>query len=261
MKIRLLDRENYETADLLDKMHEDHFYYVEMGLDKCLSYSSAKWLLESPKWFLHKKNNPDPETQALRDGRLVHAAILEPQKYELFNFVDTSTKNTKKWRLAVDQYGKANTFTMKEKYMNDRVVNNFLQNATMTSFLEGSETEVPGLITIDGIPFRGKADILNLERGFVADVKTTSQDLRSFSDVAEMYDYDMQAYLYSRMFDVDDFYFLVVNKITTDVGKFNASGEMIQRGRAKVEYAIELYKKFFIREELDLSQYVIEGEL
>ena len=113
--MKLLDGIDRDYAELIDNMHQDEFYYTFMGLDKCLSYSSLKWLLKSPKWFAHKKRKPDPETQALRDGTLVHAAILEPQKYaEQFNFIDVSTKNTKAWKLAVEKHGKAYTYTMKE---------------------------------------------------------------------------------------------------------------------------------------------------
>ena len=45
------------------------------------------------------------ETQALRDGKLVHTEILEPEKYGQFTFVDTSSKNTTKWKLAKEQNG------------------------------------------------------------------------------------------------------------------------------------------------------------
>jgi hypothetical protein len=261
MEIRLLDGEVREQEYLLSNMADDHFYYVELGTDRCLSYSSAKQLIESPKWFDHKRRKPDPETQALRDGRLVHAAILEPQKYDSFTFVDTSTKNTKKWKLAVDQNGKANTFTMKEKYMNDRVVSAFLQNATMTSFLEGSETEVPAIEMIDGIPFRGKADILNREKGFIADVKTMTGKVQDFAEMVDAYDYDLQAYLYTQLFEVEEFVFLVISKTTTDLLEAKVTDSMLERGKAKLDYAIDVYKRVFINEEIDLSQITHQIEL
>lgn len=262
--MRLLNNKDYNKQELLDNMVNDGFYYNEMGVDKVLSYSSAKWLLKSPKYFEWKRRNPDPETQALRDGRLVHAQILEPELYNTFEFVDVSTKNTKKWKLAVDTYGKANCFTVKEQNINNRITTAFLQNDACTAFLNGSQTEVPGIVEVDNIPFRGKADILGAD--FVADVKTTSDgvseiELKSgdtknqFEYTVEKYDYDMQAYLYTQMFDKPRFVWLVIDKVTTDVGIFEASTEMLERGKAKLDAAVALYKAFFVDELIDLSQY------
>ena len=270
--MKLLDGKDYNKAELLDNMHNDEFYYSFMGLDKCLSYSSIKWLLTSPKWFAHKLKKPSPETQALRDGTLVHAAILEPVKYaEQFHFIDVSSKNTKTWKLAVEKYGKANTYTMKEKYMNDRIAAAFLQNDACTTFLKGSETEVPAVFEYEGLPIRGKADIYKPGE-YIADVKTTNdgvewitlkngEEKNQFSFTIEKYDYDLQAYLYTLMFDVPDFYWLVVNKTTTDIGVFKASEQTLDNGRLKLEAAVALYKAFFVDELIDLSQYHKTGTL
>lgn len=270
--MKLLDGKDYNKTELLDNMHNDEFYYSFMGLDKCLSYSSIKWLLTSPKWFAHKLKKPSPETQALRDGTLVHAAILEPEKYaEQFQFIDVSSKNTKIWKLAVEKYGKTNTFTMKEKYMNDRVAAAFLQNDACTKFLQGAEVEVPELIQMNGLPIRGKADIYKTGE-YVADVKTTGDGVEwitlkngeqknQFAFTIEKYDYDLQAYLYTEMFQVPDFYWLVVDKITTDIGVFKASEATLESGKNKLEAALALYEAFFIDELIDLSQYHKTGTL
>ena len=269
--MKLLDNTTADKQELLTKMLDDGFYYTVMGLDKCLSYSSIKWLLKSPKWFDYKRRKPDPETQALRDGRLVHAEILEPQKYETFNFVDVSSKNTKKWKLAVEESGKANTFTLKEKYMNSRVSTAFLQNDRAVSFLSGAETEVPALELIHNIPVRGKADIYKAGE-FVADVKTTNDGVKSvdlkgggvtnqFKFTISKYDYDLQAYLYTQLFNVPDFWWLVVDKTTTDIGIFKASAETLESGRLKLQAAMQIYEAFFIDELIDLSQYYKEDEL
>lgn len=263
--MKLLDHKEYDHAELIEKMYEDAFYYGVMGVDKCLSYSTVKQVIKSPKWFDHKRRKPDPESQALRDGNLVHTQILEPEKYDKFHFCDTSTKSTKKWKLDVEKYGKAYTFTMKEKYMNNRTSSAFLQNDACTKFMKGAEVEVPAIQLIEGIPFRGKADILKVGE-YVADVKTTADGVgevflkdgtvsNQFAFTIKKYDYDIQAYLYTQLYDVPDFYWLVVDKITTDIGVFKASEETLQRGKDKLEIGIGLYKAFFIDELIDLSQY------
>jgi hypothetical protein len=269
--MRLLNGESVNHSETVERMYNDQFYYVTMGLDKCLSYSSLKWLLKSPKWFEYKRRNPDPETQALRDGRLVHAAILEPLKYNSFEFVDVSSKNTKKWKDAVVKHGKANTYTLKEKYMNSRITSAFLQNDRCVSFLQKAEVEVPALVDFNGIPIRGKADIYKAG-AYVADVKTTSDGVKDrelrdgsfkndFAWTVEKYDYDLQAALYCQLFNVPDFYWLVIDKTTTDIGIFKASEKTLEQGMLKLEAALQLYEAFFIDELIDLSQYYKEGEI
>jgi len=263
--IKLLDHTTVERELYINSMYDDTFYYEHLGMDKVLSYSSLKYLLKSPKWFAHKlKKQDDKETQALRDGKLIHTQILEPNKYDQFTFVDTSSKNTTKWKLAKEQNGASNTYTKKEQYMCNRISSAFLQNAKCVSFMKGAENEIPMLKEVLGIPVRAKADILK-EGEYVADVKTTIDDLKdvvvdgkmsnSFADTIDAYDYDLQAYLYTQMFNVPDFYWLVINKFTTDIGVFKASAKTLQRGKDKLEAAVALYNAFFVDELVDLSQY------
>lgn len=271
MQITLLDGEIVDKAETLSKMHSDDFYYGELDTTKALSYSTMKHLLKSPKWFEYKRRNPDPETQALRDGLLVHTEILEPEKYQLFQFIDVSSKNTNKWKDAKAKYGARFTYTLKEKYMNNRIATAFLQNDACTSFLQGAEVEVPALEMFNQIPVRGKADIYK-EGAYVADIKTTGDGLKDvdlkngdvvnqFSFTVSKYDYDLQAYLYTQLFNVPDFYWLVVDKSTTDIGIFKASEKTLEMGKVKLEAALMTYEAFFIDELIDLSQYHKEGEI
>ena len=269
--ITLLDGTIENKEKLISNMHDDTFYYNEMGLDKCLSYSTMKHLLKSPKWFEYKRRKPDPETQALRDGLLVHTQILEPEKYQMFQFVDTSSKATTKWKDAVNKYGKRYTYTMKEKYMNTRVATAFLQNDACVQFLQGAEVEVPALEEFNGIAVRGKADIYKPGQ-YVADVKTTSdgvQDIElkngqmknQFAFAVEKYSYDLQAALYTQLYNVPDFYWLVIDKATTDIGIFKASEKTLEQGNIKLQAALQLYEAFFIDELIDLSQFYKEGTI
>jgi hypothetical protein len=271
MQVNLLNHESVNLKETLDNMHSDEFYYNHLNLDKALSYSSVKWLLKSPKWFAHMKKKGMTESQALRDGKLVHTQILEPRKYDQFTFVDTSSKNTTKWKLAKEQNGADLTYTLKEKYMCNRISTAWLQNDSCVRFLQDSETEVPALVEINGLAIRGKADIYRAGE-FVADVKTTNDGLQDFEQkdgslknqfswTISKYDYDLQAYLYTVLFNVPDFYWLVIDKTTTDIGIFKASDETLESGRLKLEASLALYNAFFVDELIDLSQYHKEGVL
>ena len=264
--VKLLDNIDYQKDKLLKDMIEDDFYYNNMNVKKVLSYSSAKWLLKSPKYFLEQFDKPMKETQALRDGKLIHTYLLEPLKYKNLTFIDTSSKATKVWKEAVAKFGAENTYTTKEKYINRRVTKSFIANNICRSYINESETEVPGIITVDNIPFRGKADLLGED--YVADVKTTNDGVaelnlgngttkNQFEYAVSKYDYDMQAYLYTIMFNKPRFIWLVIDKVTLDVGVFEASKELLERGKAKLDQAIELYGTFFVDKLIDLDQYHI----
>ena len=154
--------------------------------------------------------------------------------------------------------------------MNNRIATAFLQNDACVSYLKGAETEVPALELIDGLPIRAKADILGYD--FVADVKTTNDGVKDvntssgevinqFAYTVKKYDYDLQAYLYTQLYNKDRFVWLVIDKTTTDIGIFEASEETLESGKLKLEACIQLYKAFFIDELIDLSQYHKQGTI
>ena len=132
-----------------------------------------------------------------------------------------------------------------------------LRNDQAVSLLHKSEFEIPAIGLLEGLPFRGKADIIQGDT--IIDLKTTA-DLSTFKYSADKYGYDLQAYMYLRLFNKDKFKFLVVDKASTDIGIYNVSDEFIERGEEKFFRAVENYKYFFEYEN-DLDQYVMTGIL
>jgi len=265
MKIKLLDGKMYDKKLLLDNMYEDEFYYGELN-KLALSSSSLKLLLESPKKYYYvTKYGNNLDTQGIRDGRLLHTLVLEPDKFDQFHFVDVQSKNTKKYKEAKAEYGMV--YTMKEKSDAERLADALLRNDIAIDLLGNTEFEVPAINNIFGYPFRGKADILS-DVG-VCDIKTTT-DIRAFKYSALRYGYDVQAYLYCELFNKKyfDFKFLVLDKGSLDIGVFECSEEFYLKGEEKVKFAIERYKEYFagkdwttteIAEQLD--NYVIKDIL
>ena len=85
--------------------------------------------------------------------------------------------------------------------------------------------------------------------------------MKGFEYSIKKYDYDLQAYLYTILFNVPNFKFLVIDKGTLDIGVFNVLPETLERGRAKLESGLELYKAFFIDKIVDLHQYTINKDV
>ena len=192
--IQLLDGNEYDKNKLLKKMVDDNFYYGDLS-KLVLSSSSLKLLLDSPKKYRNVTQYGSPETQPLRDGKLVHLSILEPDKFQEQIYVNVTSKNTKAYKEAKAKYGEV--YTRSEKENAERIADAFLRNELALQHISDCAFEVPALDIIDGFPFRGKADVLS-DRGIV-DIKTTTGGVKNFFDSAKKYSYDVQCYLYCNL--------------------------------------------------------------
>lgn len=260
-KIKLLDGKYYDKVELLERMEDDSFYYGELN-KLALSSSSLKQLLSSPKTYKFSLEYGSGESQALRDGWLFHTAILEPEVFAAQTFIDVQSKNTKKFKEAKAENPRV--FTAKERCDADRLVDAFYRNEHAKELITKAEFEIPAIDNVSAgdftMPFRGKADVLATNR--IVDLKTSSSNLKDFHYSANKYGYDVQCYLYCNLFGKThkEFYFLVLDKGSLDIGIFNCSEEFYYRGEQKVEKALDLYNKFFI-EGADLDNYCLTGEL
>lgn len=253
--ITTFDNKQWKYIDIIERMYDDEFYYGYLG-SNALSSSSAKKLLQSPKAYL-KSLNMNQDAQPLRDGRLVHLSVLEPHKVKDLTIVDGS-KATKAFKQAVLDLGSANVYTRSEFNNANKISDAVLKCSEVTSLLQGAEFEVPQAKMIDGLPFRGKADIL--KDNVIIDLKTTS-DITKFRWSAKHFSYDLQAALYLKMFEADEFIFVVVDKDSKDIMICDCSDEFINNGLVKLDRAIEQYKYFFQDEIPNLDNYVIHETL
>lgn len=255
-QIKLLDGKYYDKTELLSKMLDDDFYYGFMN-KFAFSSSSIKLLLESPKTYYNVMKYGSPKSQALRDGWLFHTCILEPEVFESQIFVDVQSKNTNKYKLAKEQHGEV--FTIKEKDDAQRLADAFYRNEPAMQMIKGCKTEYPGVALVQGQPFRAKADVL--AKDYVCDLKTTS-NIKGFEHSAYNFHYDVQAYLYTEIFNTTNFRFIVMDKGSRDIGISKpVSKEFIQSGRDKVAYALNVYAQHFEQDEPELDDYYIEINL
>lgn len=251
MKVKLLDNKMYDKRLLLDNMYEDSFYYGELS-KLALSSSAIKMLLSSPKKYYYvTKYGENLNSQGIRDGRLLHTLVLEPDKFEEFHFVDVASKNTKAYKEAKLQHG--TVYTRTEKEQAEKLADMLLRNDQAVQLLANSKFEVPSIDYVNGLPFRGKADILS--ENLICDLKTTS-DLAGFKYAAVKYGYDVQMYLYCQLFEKQyyDFKFLVIDKGSCDIGIFDCSEEFYLQGKGKVEFAIQQYNEYFAGKDWETTE-------
>jgi len=253
--ITTFDNKQWTKEEILSNMYDDSFYYGYLG-QNALSSSSIKTLISSPKTYYFTTKYGSGETQALRDGKLFHTMILEPEKLDDIIFVDAATKASKEYKLAKET-GKE-VYTKSEKKSAERLCDALLRNEAVKEYLTTAEYEVPQIAMIDGIPVRAKADIL--KGNTIIDLKTTT-GIKDFRYSADKYSYDLQAWLYREMFGVDNFVFVVIDKGSLDIAIFECSDEFYAKGKEKFEQGISNFKYFFQTEGVDLDQYVLRGVL
>jgi len=235
---------------IIEKLKQDEHYYGDYG-KQFLSNSDISILLKNPK-LLHKEKQ---RTTAMVVGGYFHTAILEPDKLKRFKIIESSTRNTKKYKEMSDgeicllQHEVDKIELMTEVMMDNNICRGLIKG----------DLEVPAVTEIFGNKWKGKADIVNHEEKLVIDLKTTS-DIDRFRWSASKFNYDSQAYIYSNLFGYE-MLFIVMDKETHQIGLFDCSPDFYKSGEEKVRKATDAYDLFFNTEDFDSKQYLITKTL
>ena len=242
-----------DNKEILEKLRDDESYYGDFG-KQFLSNSDISALLNNPLDF----KKPSPPNPAFVVGGYFHTCILEPDKLEKYKIVKSSTRNTKAYRdVAGEDICLLQHEVDKIELMREKVLENDLFKDMI---LEGAvEYEKPGLVELEGMQWKGKADIVNHSQQIIVDLKTTS-NIQNFASSAYKFNYDSQAYIYSQMFGFE-LVFVVIDKKTNQLGLFDCSEKFLQSGQNKVALAVQAYNEFFVNGDGDFSQYYISKTL
>jgi hypothetical protein len=238
--------------EVLEKLKIDEHYYGDFG-KQYLSNSDISALLNNPLAL----GQQSPPSAAFLVGGYFHTAILEPNKLDKYKIVKSSTRNTKAYKevaggeLCLLQHEVDSIELMREKIMS---------NDVCKSLITGNvEYEQPGIIELEGQMWKGKADIVNHDEKLIIDLKTTA-DITKFKYSASKYNYDSQAYIYSKLFGYE-MLFIVIDKSTHQIGIFDCSPGFYERGQDKVKRAVEAYELFYKSEDFDPKQYFLTKTL
>ena len=241
---------------IIEKLKQDEHYYGDYG-KQFLSNSDINVLLKNPK-LLHEEKQ---RTTAMVVGGYFHTAILEPDKLKRFKIIDSSTRNTKKYKEMSDgeicllQHEVDKIELMTEAIMDNKICGSLI----MGTDGKLNDFEVPGVTEIFGNKWKGKADIINHNEQLVIDLKTTS-DIDRFRWSASKFNYDSQAYIYSNLFGYE-MLFMVIDKETHQIGLFDCSPDFYKSGEEKVRKATDAYDLFYKTEDFDSKQYLITKTL
>ena len=241
---------------ILQKLKIDEEYYGDFG-NQFLSNSHVGKLLKDPlNAFEPSKPNP-----AFLVGGYFHTCILEPDKLKKYKIVKASTRNTKAYK---DVAGGELCLLEREVDMIELMRDKVMSNDICADLIMGTDGklndfEVPMITELFGNKWKGKADIVNHNEKLIIDLKTTA-DIEKFQWSASKYNYDSQAYIYSKLFGYE-FLFIVIDKSTHQIGVFDCSPQFYERGEDKVRKASEAYDLFYKAKDFDPKQYFISKTL
>ena len=239
--------------EVLKALQDDTNYYGDFG-KKYLSNSDIGTLLTNPLALGQKMAN----RPAFLVGGYFHTAILEPEKLKNFKIVEATTRNTKAYKEISDgemcllKHEVDQIELMTEKMLSNEVCRDLIRSGNV-------EYEQPEITELEGQLWKGKADIVNHDEKLIIDLKTTA-DITKFKYSASKYNYDSQAYIYSKLFGYE-MLFIVIDKNTHQIGIFDCSPEFYARGKDKVERAVQAYELFYKSEDFDPKQYFLTKTL
>ena len=241
------------SKEAIERLRNDEDYYGDFG-KQYLSNSDIDALLNNPLNF--KKQSQ--QTPAFLIGGYFHTCILEPHKLDKYKIVKSSTRNTKLYKeiagedICLLEHEADAIELMREKVLDNELFRDMIQDGKV-------EYETPGITELEGMKWKGKADVINHSHQLIVDLKTTN-NINSFASSAYKYNYDSQAYIYSKMFGYE-LIFIVVDKKTHQLGLFDCSNGFLQSGQNKVAKAVQAYNEFFVNGDGDFSQYYISKTL
>ena len=241
--------------EIIETLRDDEQYYGEFG-KQFLSNSDIKKLLDDPASF----GVATSQTVDMLKGSYMHHAVLEPEKLASYVVIDASSRSTKKYKEAIIDMGADILLLAPEQAELDIMAQKVRENFRFSSeiYADGNEFEVPAVKKLFKHMWKGKADVVCSDK--LIDLKTTSR-LSEFKFSANRYNYDSQAWLYNQFFG-KPLEFYVIEKGSHRLEVFTCSDAFLERGRAKVIHALELYEKFFGENPTDdISQYVAESVL
>ena len=240
-------------AKVVDKLKDDNHYYGVFG-KQFLSNSDISTLFNNPLAL----GEPSKESAAFLVGKYFHTAILEPDKLKSFKIIESTTRNTKAYK---EISGGELCLLQHEVDKIEAMTDVIMQNKVCSDLIRGAEVEYeqPGVTELFGNKWKGKADIINHDDKVIVDLKTTA-DINKFKSSAYRYNYDSQAYIYSKLFGYE-FIFIVIDKNSNQIGIFDCSNDFLDRGQLKVEKASEIYDLFYKTKDFDPKQYFINKTL
>lgn len=218
-----------------------------------LSYSSLKYALGDMRlWEMYMRGQLKKESEALYFGSLYDMLLFEPQKAHDTYFVlddsdivdsiggkyPRSTKRYKEWKAEqIEKQANKDLASQEDWKRAHEMIQRLKDCGLYDSRFAGGKFQVEFNVDLDGVPLKGFLDCL--QDDCIIDSKS-SRSIDKFRYDVNSWSYDIQAYIYTKVFDIPNFYWVVQEKAypfyPADV---KCSEETLFRGEMKFHQALE----------------------
>ena len=189
---------------------------------------------------------------AMDTGTYYHTAILEPEMLTKECAVWDGIRKGKAYEeFLVNNKGKTN-ITAKDFEKAKALISATKKDPQTLKLISAGEPELSAFTVLEGVNIRVRADWIDLQRGFILDLKSMSGNVRDQMNIKkkiDSMDYDLSAALYIDAFNaafkkqkrdgiIKDFYWSFASKDQVSCQVYKATEEMIRVGRAKYRKAL-----------------------
>ena len=221
-----------------------------------LSYSSLKYALGDMRlWEMYMRGQLKKESEALTFGSLYDMLLFEPDKahdtYYVLDDMDIvnsiggkyprNTKKYREWKAEAEQTAQnadKELVNQEDWKKAQEMIQRLKDCGLYDKRFAGGRFQVEFNVDLDGIPLKGFLDCL-MDGKFIVDSKS-SRSIDKFRYDVNSFSYDIQAYIYTKVFDINDYYWVVQEKAfpfyPADV---KCSEETLFRGEMKFHQAVE----------------------
>ena len=225
-----------------------------------LSYSSLKYALGDMRlWEMYMRGQLKKESEALYFGSLYDLLLFEPEKFaDTYYTLDDSAivddiggkspRNTKRYREwkaeAAQETQNANKLLAPEADVKKahEMIQRLKDCGLYDKRFAGGKYQVEFNVDLDGVPLKGFLDCL--QDDCIIDSKS-SRSISKFRYDVNSWSYDIQAYIYTKVFDIPNFYWVVQEKAfpfyPADV---KCTEETLFKGEMKFHEALENINKW-----------------
>lgn len=219
-----------------------------------LSSSMLKLLRKDPaefkRQYIDGERDNSPRAHFL-EGTYCHSLLLEPETIkDQYAFYTGGIKRGNDWKAFVEANAGKTILSAPEKMRSEKYAASASARPEVLKMLQNGIAEHTMYSEVMGVPVKKRSDYINLEAGYIVDVKTTAQpaDAELFKYTVQQYDYDLSAALYCQIAHnltgkLFDFYWVVISKQDLVCDIYKASSDTLSTGASKVTQALYLYKK------------------
>jgi hypothetical protein len=237
----------------LDKISVSPLHYLA-GLPEITDENRNRFAYIPEQYHVYMKGEANRvETPAMKEGTLIHCAVLEPDEllnryFALDETVDRRTKAGKERWAEIQQEAEGKIIISPEQqHMGMRIRDEVAKHKIARLLFDGGKSETSVFSSIDDIDARCRPDYIN--GSVFLDVKSTDNAGESFEKSVAKYRYYVQQPFYTDIaeqegMEVSNFLFVAIEKKEPySIGIYQLDYDAVAYGRREYKADLDTYKR------------------